>query len=140
MTPRNAPPPNHEVAQQLSEHLHHKLPTYRAPTHPGEMLLHEFLIPWGMTQMELARRIGVSYPRVNEIVKGKRGITPDTALRLARLFNMTAEFWMGLQEGWDMWHALHSDTAADVLKIEPMPKGRIYEEGENDDAQPLAAD
>ena len=140
MTPRNVPPPNHEVAQQLIHHVHHRLPVYGPPTSPGEMLLHEFLIPWGMTQMELARRIGVSYPRVNEIVNGKRGITPDTALRLARLFNMTAEFWMGLQEGWDMWHALHSDTAANILKIEPMPKGRIYEEGEEDEAQPLAAD
>ncbi|HEX2208311.1 MAG TPA: HigA family addiction module antitoxin [Longimicrobium sp.] len=142
MTTRNVPPPNHEVAQQLVQHVHHLLPIYGPPTHPGEMLLHEFLIPWGMTQMELARRIGVSYPRVNEIVKGKRGITPDTALRLARLFNMTAEFWLGLQEGWDVWHALHADTAADILKIEPMPKGRIYEEGEDDDDEtaPIAAD
>ena len=92
--------------------------------------------------MELARRIGVSYPRVNEIIKGKRGVTPDTALRLARLTNMTCEFWLGLQQGWDLWHAMHADTAADILKIEPMPKGRIYEEGEDDDdeAQPLAAD
>lgn len=140
MKPRNVPPPNHEVAQRLIQHVHHRLPIYGPPTHPGEMLLHELLIPWGMSQTELARRIGVSYPRINEIVKGKRGITPDTALRLARLFNMTAEFWMGLQEGWDMWHALHSDTAADILKIEPMPKGRIYEEGEDDEAEPLAAD
>jgi antitoxin HigA-1 len=138
---RTVLPPNHEVAQHLVEHVHHRPPTYRPPAHPGEMLLHEFLLPWGMSQMELARRIGVSYPRVNEIVKGKRGITPDTALRLARLFNMTADFWMGLQRGWDLWHALHSDTAADILKIEPMPKGRIYEEGgEDDEAAPLAAD
>jgi addiction module HigA family antidote len=142
MRNRTPPPPNHEVAQQLTQHIHHRLPTHRTPTHPGEMLLHEFLIPWGMTQMELARRIGVSYPRVNEVVKGKRGITPDTALRLARLFNMTADFWMGLQRSWDMWHAIHSDTAADILKIEPMPKGRIYEEGEDDEVEtaPLAAD
>jgi addiction module HigA family antidote len=140
MTPRNAPPPNHEVAQQLIQHVHHRLPTYGPPPSPGEMLLHEFLIPWGMSQMELARRIGVSYPRVNEIVNEKRGITPDTALRLARLFNMTADFWMGLQRSWDMWHALHADTAADILKIEPMPRGRMYEEGEDDEEQPLAAD
>lgn len=142
MTSRNVPPPNHEVAQQLVQHVHHMLPIYGPPTHPGEMLLHEFLIPWGMTQMELARRIGVSYPRVNEIIKGKRGVTPDTALRLARLTNMTCEFWLGLQQGWDLWHAMHADTAASILKIEPMPKGQIYEEGEDDgeDTQPLAAD
>jgi len=121
MKTRTAPPANHDVARQLVQHVHHRLPTNQPPTPPGEMLLHEFLEPLGMTQMELARRIGVSYPRVNEIVKGKRGVTPDTALRLARLFGVSADFWMGLQEGWDMWHALHADTAADILKIEPLP-------------------
>lgn len=121
MKTRTAPPPNHNVAQQLIQHVHHRLPIYRPPPPPGEMLLHEFLVPIGMTQVELARRIGVSYPRVNEIVKGKRGITPDTALRLARLFHMSAEFWLGLQESWDVWHALHSDAAAEILAIEPMP-------------------
>lgn len=126
MKTRTAPPANHEVAQQLIQHVHHRLPTYRPPTPPGEMLLHEFLEPMGMTQVELARRIGVSYPRVNEIIKGKRSLTPDTALRLARLFRMSADFWLGLQEGWDMWHTLHADTAADILKIEPMP---VSEEG-----------
>jgi len=65
-----------------------RLPKYRTPTHPGEVLLKEFLEPYGLTQKELARRIGVSYPRVNELVHGKRGVTPDTALRLARLFGL----------------------------------------------------
>lgn len=127
MKARTAPPANHDVAQQLMEHVHHRLPTYGPPTPPGEMLLHEFLIPMGMTQMELARRIGVSYPRINEIINGKRGITPDTALRLARLFRMTADFWLGLQRSWDVWHTLHSETAAEILRIEPMP---VSEEGE----------
>jgi addiction module HigA family antidote len=123
MKTRTAPPANYEVAQQLIQHVHHRLPAYRPPTPPGEMLLREFLEPMGMTQVELARRIGVSYPRVNEIIKGKRGITPDTALRLARLFSMSADFWMGLQQDWDMWHTLHSDTAAEILRIERMPTG-----------------
>jgi antitoxin HigA-1 len=128
MRNRTVPPPNHDVAQQLIQHVHHRLPTYGPPTPPGEMLLHEFLAPMGMTQMELSRRIGVSYPRVNEIIKGRRGITPDTALRLARLFNMSAEFWLGLQEGWDMWHALHSQSAAEILKIQPLPRQSGIEE------------
>ena len=85
------------------------------------MLLHEFLEPLGMTQVELARRIGVSYPRVNEIIKAKRAITPDTALRLARLFGMTADFWLGLQQDWDVWHTIHSDSAAGILAIERLP-------------------
>jgi addiction module HigA family antidote len=102
------------------------------------MLLEEFLKPMGWTQAELAKRIGVSYVRVNEIINGKRGVTPDTALRLARLFNMTVEFWLGLQEGWDVWHAMHADTAADILKIEPLPLVEMEEEDDEPDA--LAAD
>lgn len=139
MRSRTVPPPNHEIAKKLIQHVRHRLPTYRPPTHPGEMLLHEFLEPLGMTQVELARRIGVSYPRVNEIIKGKRGVTPDTALRLARLFNMTADFWLGLQEGWDMWQALHADSAADILKIEPLPRRELEEELDSE-PEALAAD
>lgn len=97
-----------------------RLPASRPPTHPGEMLREEFLVPLGMTQTELARRIGVSYPRVNEIVNGKRGITPDTALRLSRLLGTTPEFWLNGQRNWDLWHALRSPEAADIDKIEPV--------------------
>ena len=110
-----------EVAARLAAHVHVRLPAHRPPTAPGEMLRYEFLEPLGMTQVELARRIGVSYPRVNEIVKGKRGVTPDTALRLARLFGTTADFWLNAQLAWDLWHALRARTAADIEAIEPLP-------------------
>lgn len=93
------------------------LPTQRPPTHPGEMLLEEFLKPLGMSQVELAERIRVSYPRVNEIIKGKRGITPDTALRLAKLLGTTAEFWLNGQRNWDLWHAMRSPEARDLKRI-----------------------
>ena len=93
------------------------LPRHRPPTHPGEMLLEEFLKPLGMTQMELAERIRVSYPRVNEIIKGKRGITPDTALRLARLLGTTPEFWLNGQLNWDLWHAQRSPKAREIRRI-----------------------
>ena len=93
------------------------LPRHRPPTHPGEMLLEEFLKPLGMTQMELAERIRVSYPRVNEIIKGKRGITPDTALRLARLLGTTPEFWLNGQLNWDLWHAQRSPRAREIRRI-----------------------
>jgi len=96
------------------------LPTNRPPTHPGEMLLEEFLVPLDMTQAELAERIQVSYPRVNEIVNGRRGITPDTALRLSRLFGTTPEFWLNGQRNWDLWHALHSPEAREIQKIKPV--------------------
>ena len=96
------------------------LPTKRPPTHPGEMLLEEFLKPLGISQTELAQRIQVSYPRVNEIVNIKRGITPDTALRLARLFRTSPEFWLNGQQNWDLWHSLHSPEARDIERIEPV--------------------
>lgn len=96
------------------------LPKHGPPTHPGEMLLEEFLKPLGMTQTELAERIRVSYPRVNEIINGKRGVTPDTALRLSKLFGTTAEFWLNGQRNWDLWHALHSETADDLKRIEAL--------------------
>lgn len=96
------------------------LPKNRPPTHPGEMLLEEFLRPLGMTQTELAERIHVSYPRVNEIVNGKRGVTPGTALRLSKLFGTTPEFWLNGQRNWDLWHALHSDEARELESIEPV--------------------
>ena len=95
-------------------------PANRRPTHPGEMLLEEFLKPLGMTQTELAQRIQVSYPRVNEIVKGKRGITPDTALRLAKLFRTSPEFWLNGQRNWDLLQALNSPDARSIDRIEPV--------------------
>jgi addiction module HigA family antidote len=96
------------------------LPKNRPPTHPGEMLLEEFLRPLEMTQTELAERIHVSYPRINEIVNGKRGVTPDTALRLSKLFGTTPEFWLNGQRNWDLWHTLQSDEARDLDTIEPL--------------------
>ena len=93
------------------------LPKNRPPTHPGEMLLEEFLKPLGMTQTELAERIHVSYPRVNELINGKRGVSPDTALRLSKLLGTTAEFWLNGQRNWDLWHALNSDSAKDLRRI-----------------------
>lgn len=71
-----------------------RVPKYRPPTHPGEMLLEEFLIPMELTQRQLAEAIHVPYQRINEIINGKRGITPSTALRLGKFFGMTAAFWI----------------------------------------------
>ena len=77
----------------------------RPPTRPGAMLLEEFLRPANLTQVEAAQRMEIPLNRLNEIINGKRGVTADTALRLARLFKMSPEFWMGLQADWDLWHA-----------------------------------
>jgi addiction module HigA family antidote len=87
------------------------------------MLLEEFLKPMGITQSDFAVRLGVSFPRLNEIVKGRRGITPDTALRLARVLGMSAEFWLGLQLDWDLWNAMQSKQYAEIEQLRPVKHG-----------------
>lgn len=81
------------------------LPKFRKPTHPGEMLLKEFLKPMKVSQKAFARHVGWTYARLNEIVHGKRGISADSALTLAEVFKMEPEFWLNLQSQWDLWQA-----------------------------------
>jgi addiction module HigA family antidote len=80
-----------------------RIPTHREPTHPGEMLIEEFLTPMGITQKDLADSIHVPYQRINEIINKKRGITPSTALRLAKFFGVSEDFWMNLQLRCDLY-------------------------------------
>lgn len=115
-----------------------RLPANRRPTSTGEMLMEEFLKPLGMTQTELARRIGVSYVRVNELINGKRRLTPDTAFRLSRLFGNSVEFWLNGQLACDVWDALHSPAMAEIEKIEPYVYPEITDDEE--ETAPLAAD
>jgi addiction module HigA family antidote len=96
-----------------------RLPKYRRPTHPGEVFLEDFLKPLGMTQKEAADRLHISYPRMNEIINGKRSVTPETALRLGRFSGTEPEFWLNLQQAVDLWDALHSDDVKDIREIEP---------------------
>ena len=84
------------------------------------MLLEEFLKPLEISQSAFAIRLGVSFPRLNEIIRGKRAVTPDTALRLARVLGMSADFWLGLQQDWDLWHAMRSEKAAEIDRLKPM--------------------
>lgn len=96
-----------------------RIPTQRTPTHPGEMLLEEFLKPMGITQRDLAKAINVPYQRVNEIINGRRGITPSTALRLSKFFGVSTDFWMNVQLRWDLYFAEKSEL--DALKsIKPL--------------------
>lgn len=96
-----------------------RLPKNRRPTHPGEVFLEDFLIPLGITQREAAERLHISYPRMNEIVNGKRAVTPDTALRLARFTDTEPEFWLNLQQTVDLWDAMHSRGAEEIDLVEP---------------------
>jgi addiction module HigA family antidote len=84
------------------------------------MLLEELIKPLGLTQSALAIQLGISYPRLNEVVKGKRAVTPDTALRLARVLGMSPDFWLGLQLDWDLWHAMRGPAAERIARLEPL--------------------
>jgi addiction module HigA family antidote len=87
------------------------------------MLLEEFLKPLKLSQTETARRLKLPLNRVNELIKGKRGMTPDTALRLAELFKMSADFWMNLQRDWDLWHAMQRrKDRGETGSIKPIAK------------------
>jgi len=100
--------------------VHRRLPTEVPPVHPGEMLLEEFLKPLGLSQSAFAIQLGVSFPRLNEIIREKRGVSADTALRLARVTGMSADFWLGLQLDWDLWHALRSKDVIRIAKLAPL--------------------
>lgn len=95
-----------------------RLPAHRAPTHPGEMLKEEFLKPLGITQVDFAHRIGVSFQTINSLVNGRRGITTDSALRLEAALGMPAYFWLELQLAHDLYNAKRSRSAASYRRIQ----------------------
>jgi addiction module HigA family antidote len=93
------------------------VPTHERPPTPGEMLAEEFLKPLGITQRAFASHIRISLPRLNEIINGHRGVTPDTALRFERATGMSATFWLNLQQMVDLYDAIHSEAAREVHAI-----------------------
>ena len=116
-TTTNSDRPRGKPSQQV---VSRRLPAKRPPTHPGEMLFEEFLRPLGVSQSAFAVRLGMPSRRLNEIIRGKRSITPETALRLAQVLGMSADFWLGLQQDWDLWHAARSEKAAAIARLEPL--------------------
>lgn len=99
-----------------------RTPTHRPPTHPGEILREEFLIPMKLTQRQLAEGIHVSYQRVNELINGKRGITASTALRLSKFLGTTPGFWLNLQLRWDLYFAQEKEKKqlAEITRYLPV--------------------
>ncbi len=95
------------------------IPKNRPPVHPGEILKEEYLKPLHLSQQKLAKDLGINRVRVNEIVRGKRSITPDMAFRLAKYFNTTPDFWLNLQKNFDMWRVLktHKDEYEKIRSI-----------------------
>lgn len=86
-----------------------RIPTDRKPTHPGEMLREEFLVPMDISQQQLAEAIHMPYQQIDELLNQQRGITPSMALRLAKFFGMSADFWLNLQIRWDIFEAQVAD-------------------------------
>lgn len=105
-----------------SAQLRRPLPEARPPTHPGEMLLEEFLKPLELTQTEFAHRLGISFPRLNEVINRRRSVTPDTALRLSRVLGTSPDLWLGLQQDWDLWHAMRGPKADEIEQLAPLPE------------------
>jgi addiction module HigA family antidote len=97
-----------------------RIPSNRVPTHPGEMLLEEFLRPMKISQRELSQALHVPYQRINEVINQRRGITPGTALRLAKYFGVSEDFWLNLQLRWDIFHARSKEVHA-LEHIQPYP-------------------
>ena len=97
-----------------------RIPENRAPAHPGRILLKEYLEPLGVPQTKFADRIGVPVQRVNEIVRGRRGVTEDTALRFAAALSTSPGFWLNLQQRWNLYHAMRSEAAEEIEGIEPI--------------------
>lgn len=92
---------------------------YAFSIHPGEILRAEFMEPLGLTAYRLAKDLHISVPRVNDLVRGKRGVSADTALRLSRYFGNSAQFWTGLQSGYDLWVAAQGKSWS---KVKPREK------------------
>ena len=97
-----------------------RLPKHRRPSHAGEVLRENFLELVGLTQKEAAQRLRISYPRMNELVNGKRRVTPETALRFGRLTGTDPAFWLNLQQAVDLWDVLQSKIAEEIEEIEPL--------------------
>ena len=97
------------------------LPKHRPPTHPGVMIL-DFLDDLGMTQTQFAAALGVSRVRLNQVIQGRRAMTPSTALRLERTLGKPAYWWLGLQQDYDLWHALHDPEMGEIMALKRLRK------------------
>ncbi len=98
-----------------------RIPTHREPVTPGEMLLEEYLKPLGLTQVRAARMLGVPIRRLNEIIVGRRAVTPDTALRLERVFGASAQSWLNLQLAVDLHRAQRRQSAREIRALKRAP-------------------
>ena len=88
-----------------------RIPTHREPTHPGEMLKEEFLTPMNISRRDLANAVHIPYRSINDLINKKRGVSPGNALRLAKYFGISADYWLTLQVRWDLYHAQRTEKS-----------------------------
>ncbi|MCP4702793.1 MAG: HigA family addiction module antidote protein [Gammaproteobacteria bacterium] len=93
-----------------------RLPSNRPPVHPGEILLKEYIKPYGLTQAEVARKIGVSAKKLSAVIHAVKAVDTDMALRLGKLFGTSPELWLNGQNAWDIWQASHNEKKQRTLK------------------------
>lgn len=103
------------------------VPTHRPPTHPGEVLREEFLAPFEISAQELARRIHVPESPIEALTLERGRVTPDLALRLARVFGTSAEFWLNGQLVWELYHAMHAPAADEIASIAPLGSSAAFD-------------
>lgn len=101
------------------------LPTHRRPTTPGEVIKAEFLEPLKITQTQLAEAMDIPLQRLNMIIKGKRGVTPDTALRLSKALGCTIKFWLNLQQSVDLYDAITGPTSSNIDRVARLVPARV---------------
>ena len=114
MTPKSAKPIPRPGIESMLE----------PPVHPGEVLREDFLDPLGLTQTAFAARLDISLQRLNDLLCGRRGVTPDTALRLARVLGTSPQFWINLHDAWALWHATHGPASDQIALLEPLRRDR----------------
>ena len=95
---------------------------HRPPTHPGETLREEYLKPWGITATAFAKRLGVPASRLTSIIRGRRDIVAEDALRLARVLGTKADYWLNLQQSWDLWHTMQGSSGRAIAKLRPITR------------------
>jgi len=122
MPPRRRSTRISSASKKLRQLIKHKFAPHRPPTHPGETLREEYLKPWGMTAAAFAKRLGVPSSRVTSILRGQRDLVAEDALRLARVLGTKADYWLNLQQSWDLWNTMQGASGRAIGRLRPITR------------------
>jgi antitoxin HigA-1 len=122
MPPRRRSTKISSASNKLRQLIKHRFAPHRPPTHPGETLREEYLKPWGMTAAGFAKRLGVPASRLTSILRGQRDLVAEDALRLARVLGTKADYWLNLQQSWDLWNTMQGSSGRAIAKLRPITR------------------